>query len=141
MGALGSDLLAVVARLNRLANQRLRLSLPFAQARLLATIEDRGPTRITDLAAIDHTSQPTMTTQVRRLENAGYVARTVDPTDARAVLISITEQGTQVLARLRADRRATIRPYLEHLDPSERESLAEAIRVLRGLLDDAEGDR
>ena len=36
---LGSDLLAVVARINRLANQRVRLPLPFAQARLLSTID------------------------------------------------------------------------------------------------------
>ena len=67
---LASDLLAVVARINRLANQRVRLPLPFAQARLLSTIEAEGRARISDLAALDHCSQPTMTTQVRRLEDA-----------------------------------------------------------------------
>ena len=65
--ALGADLLAVVARINRLANQRIELPLPFAQARLLSTIEDQGQTRISDLAVLDHCSQPTMTTKVRRL--------------------------------------------------------------------------
>lgn len=39
---LGADLLAVVARLNRLATQRTRLPLPYAQARLLSTIEDQA---------------------------------------------------------------------------------------------------
>ena len=43
-----------------------------AQARLLSTIEDQGDARISDLAALDHCSQPTMTTQVRRLEDAGW---------------------------------------------------------------------
>ncbi|WP_433993791.1 MarR family transcriptional regulator, partial [Mycolicibacterium porcinum] len=84
---LGADLLAVVARLNRLATQRARLPLPWAQARLLSTIEDQGEARISDLAYLDHCSQPTMTTQVRRLEDAGLVSRTTDPGDARAVLI------------------------------------------------------
>ncbi|GAA2553909.1 MarR family winged helix-turn-helix transcriptional regulator [Mycolicibacterium diernhoferi] len=136
--ALGADLLAVVARINRLASQRIELPLPVAQARLLALIEDRGRTRISELAAIDHCSQPTMTTQVRRLEDAGLVSRTGDPGDARAVLITITDAGRQTLARVRADRSAAINPYLEHLDDAERSALVDAIRVLRGLLDDAQ---
>jgi len=136
--ALGADLLAVVARINRLANQRIELPLPFAQARLLSTIEDQGQTRISDLAALDHCSQPTMTTQVRRLEHAGLVARAEDPGDARAVLIAITEEGRQILSRVRADRSAAINPYLEHLDDADRTALVDAIRVLRGLLDMAQ---
>src|SRR4030088_497399 len=79
--ALGAELLAVVARLNRLAMQRARMPLPFAAARLLSTIEDQGAARISDLAALDHCSQPTMTSQVRRLEDSGLVSRTVDPSD------------------------------------------------------------
>jgi len=136
--ALGADLLAVVARINRLANQRIELPLPFAQARLLSTIEDQGQTRISDLAALDHCSQPTMTTQVRRLEDAGLVTRAEDPGDARAVLIGITDEGRQILSRVRADRSAAINPYLEHLDDDERTALVDAIRVLRGLLDMAQ---
>lgn len=108
--ALGADLLKVVARLNRFATQRTQLPLPWAQARLLSTIEDRGEARISDLAELDHCSQPTMTTQVRRLEDAGLVTRTADPGDARAVLIRITEAGVDVLARARIDRAAVIDP-------------------------------
>src|SRR6185312_13886174 len=107
---LGADLLAVVARLNRLATQRIQMPLPAAQARLLATIEVHGEARISDLAAVDHCSQPTMTTQVRRLEEAGLVTRTVDPDDARAVLISITPQGVATLAQVRTDRGNAIDP-------------------------------
>src|SRR5690349_22494168 len=114
--SLGADLLSVVARINRLATQRARLPLPYAQARLLSTIEDQGPTRISDLAALDHCSQPTMTTQVRRLEDGGFVSRTVDPGDARAVLIRITPKGVDTLRQVRLDRGAAIDPYLERLE-------------------------
>ncbi|MCT7365602.1 MarR family transcriptional regulator [Mycolicibacterium llatzerense] len=131
---LGSDLLAVVARINRLANQRVRLPLPFAQARLLSTIEAEGRARISDLAGLDHCSQPTMTTQVRRLEDAGLVSRTVDPHDARAVLISITPQGIATLAQVRADRGSAIDPVLDALDSSDRETLAAAVEIMRGML-------
>lgn len=134
---LGADLLAAVARLNRLASQRARIPLPFAQARLLATIEDKGASRICDLAALDHCSQPTMTMQVRRLENAGLVSRTVDPDDARAVLIRITGTGVDMLRQVRVDRLAAIEPYLERLDDADRQTLDDAVRVMRALLDDA----
>ena len=134
---LGADLLHVVARINRLATQRTRLPLPFAQARLLSTIEDQGPTRISDLAVLDHCSQPTMTTQVRRLEDGGFVSRTVDPGDARAVLVQITSKGVDTLRQVRVDREAAIDPYLERLDAADRQALSEAVRVLRGLLSDA----
>ncbi len=134
---LGSDLLSVVARLNRMANQRVRIPLPFAQARLLSTIDDRGEARISDLAALDHCSQPTMTTQVRRLEDAGMVTRTTDPLDARAVLIRITEHGKKTLLQARADRGAAVDPYLERLSEADRACLTEAVGVLRRLIDDA----
>jgi DNA-binding MarR family transcriptional regulator len=134
---LGADLLAVVARINRLANQRVQMPIPFAQARLLSTIEDHGEARISDLAALDHCSQPTMTTQVRRLEDAGMVTRTSDPLDARAVLIRITPDGVAALRQARLDRGAAIDPYLERLSDSERERLTEAVVVLRRLVEDA----
>jgi DNA-binding MarR family transcriptional regulator len=134
---LGADLLAVVARLNRYATQRIQMQLPAAQARLLSTIEAHGEARICDLAAVDHCSQPTMTTQVRRLEEAGLVARTVDPGDARAVRIRITPEGVRTINRVRADRAAAIEPQLARLEPADRQTLADAVAVLRRLLDDS----
>lgn len=133
---LGSELLTAVARLNRLATQRIRLPLPWAQARLLGTIDDRGQARISDLAELDHCSQPTMTTQVRRLESAGLVARTPDPDDARAVRIHITETGSDVLAQVRADRAKVIDPRIEGLSQGDRDTLRAAMDVLRRLIDD-----
>lgn len=131
---LGADLLGIVARLNRLATQRTRLPLPWAQARLLSTIEDRGEARISDLADLDHCSQPTMTTQVRRLEEAGLVTRAVDPVDARAVLIRITDAGRHVLTQARVDRAAVIDPLLEQLTAVERDTLVSAVDVMRRML-------
>jgi DNA-binding MarR family transcriptional regulator len=136
--ALAAELLYMVARINRLATQRVQLKLPVAQARLLAAIEDQGTARISDLADLDHCSQPTMTTQVRKLEDAGLVSRATDPSDARAVLISITPQGVSKLAQVRAARSAVIDPYLNRLAESDRQTLADAVRVMRNLLEDAQ---
>jgi DNA-binding MarR family transcriptional regulator len=137
VAGLGADLLVVVARLNRYATQRSQMQLPAAQARLLSTIDAHGEARICDLAAMDHCSQPTMTTQVRRLEDAGLVTRAVDPGDARAVRIKITAEGMQTLNRVRADRARAIEPQLGKLDHADRQTLGEAVTVLRRLLDDS----
>ncbi|KLO28539.1 MarR family transcriptional regulator [Mycolicibacter heraklionensis] len=135
--SLGADLLSVVSRLNRLATQRVALPIPGAQARLLSTIEDLDVARISDLAAVDHCSQPTMTTQVRRLEDAGLTTRTPDPLDARAVLIRITDKGVETMARVRQDRAAALDPELDRLSPEDRRTLADAVEVLHRFLAEA----
>ncbi|KAA1431293.1 MarR family winged helix-turn-helix transcriptional regulator [Mycolicibacter arupensis] len=135
--SLGADLLSVVSRLNRLATQRVALPIPGAQARLLSTIEDLDVARISDLAAVDHCSQPTMTTQVRRLEDAGLTTRATDPLDARAVLIRITDKGIDTMARVRQDRAAALDPELDRLAPEDRRTLAEAVDVLHRFLAEA----
>jgi len=134
---LGSDLLAVVARLYRFTTQRIQIPLPPAQARMLAAIEAHREARIGDLAAIDHCSQPTMTAQVRRFEEAGLVTRTFDPRDARAVRIRITAKGIRTLNAVRADRAAAIEPQLALLEPADRQVLANAVEILRRVLEDA----
>jgi DNA-binding MarR family transcriptional regulator len=136
--ALAAELLYTVARINRLATQRINVKLPFAQARLLSAIEDQGTARISDLAELDHCSQPTMTTQVRKLEDAGLVSRAADPSDARAVLITITPNGVAMLTQIRAARNAVIDPYLDRLGESDRQTLVDAVRVMRNLLEDAQ---
>ncbi|MCW2588764.1 MAG: transcriptional regulator [Mycobacterium sp.] len=139
--ALAAELLYTVARINRLATQRINVKLPFAQARLLSAIEDQGTARISDLAELDHCSQPTMTTQVRKLEDAGLVSRATDPSDARAVLITITPTGVAMLTQIRAARNAVIDPYLDRLGESDRQTLVDAVRVMRNLLEDAQQSR
>jgi DNA-binding MarR family transcriptional regulator len=140
--ALAADLLGVVARLNRLSNhQRVRTPLSYARTRLLSAIEAHGPARIADLAALDHCSQPTVSTQVRILKDAGLVSRTADSADARSVRIHITARGRSVLAQVRADRGGVIDQHLARLDDADRQTLAEAVRIMRSLLNDAQRHR
>src|SRR3954452_19139932 len=52
-----------------------------------------GPRRITELAAEERVTQPAITLLVNRLADKGWVERTTDPTDRRAVLVSLTPAG------------------------------------------------
>ncbi|MGA9344851.1 MAG: MarR family winged helix-turn-helix transcriptional regulator [Nocardioidaceae bacterium] len=132
---LGAELLSVIARLNRWATRQADISIPPAQGRLLAQIDELVSSRIGDLARADHCSQPTMTHQVQRLEVRGWVERAVDPYDGRAVLISLTAEGRALLADLRHARAQVLAPYLAGLPDADRRRLADAVDALSALLE------
>ena len=131
---LGAELLSVIARLNRWATRQAEISIPPAQGRLLAQIDELGSARIGDLARADHCSQPTMTQQVQRLEERGWVERAVDPDDGRAVLISTTSVGDGLLEQLRHARAQVLAPYIDGLSDDDRSRLADAVDALSALL-------
>ena len=134
---LAADLVAVVAWIDRIAKQRIQAPVGYAQARRLALIERHGGARISQLAALDHCSRPATTIQVRLLEEAGLVSRTVDPDDARAVLVRITPKGAATLTQVRVDYGAAMNPGLKRLSVADRQILNDAVRVLHRLLEDA----
>jgi DNA-binding MarR family transcriptional regulator len=67
---------------------------------LLDAIEQRGPVRISDLAAWQGVDKSTVTPQVRRLEEAGLVVRHADPDDGRAALLTLTARGRRTRRRV-----------------------------------------
>lgn len=131
---LGTDLLRAAAALTRWASRHASLDLPLAQARLLSLVQELGPVRIGELAAADHCSQPTMSTQVQRLETEGWLQRSVDPDDSRASLISLTSSGQRTLDRAREARRAVVEPILQNLDATDRARLRDAVDVIERIL-------
>jgi DNA-binding MarR family transcriptional regulator len=93
-----------------------------------------GPRRITELAAHERVTQPAITLLVNRLAERGWVERVPDPTDGRAVLVSLTPAGEEVFERLRAEYRALLHEEMASLEDSEVETLAEAVAVLDKLI-------
>lgn len=85
-------------------------ALSATDAWLLGRIADTGPVRLSALAAWQQVDRSTMTTQVRRLEDLGLVAREPDPRDGRATLVRATRAGaarhlrTKVAARGEYDK-------------------------------------
>ncbi|TWE10448.1 MarR family winged helix-turn-helix transcriptional regulator [Rudaeicoccus suwonensis] len=133
----GSRLLSAVARLNRWATRHAELRIPHAQARLLALIDQVGPARIGELAVADHCSQPTMTTQVQRIEAAGWAFRTSDSKDARVAMIDLTPAGRAELQELRIARARTLAPQLDKLTDDERHALESATEIILRLVSDS----
>src|SRR4051794_18332777 len=67
-------------------------------ASVLHRLASAGPQRVTELAAWESIAQPSATTLVGRLEANGLVTRAADPDDGRAVRVSITAAGEELLA-------------------------------------------
>ena len=130
----GDELLRSVARLHRWATRNAHLDVPPAQMRLLALVGEIGPARIGDLAEADHCSQPTMTSQIQRAEQHGWLIRTPDPDDARASLIALSAKGERELAAARAARTVAITPLLERLSQRDAATLTRAIGIVDSLI-------
>ena len=137
---LGNSVLRSAARLTRWASRNASFDVPMAQARLLALVEELGPSRVSALAAADHCSQPTMSAQLHRLEAEGWAERVVDQSDARASLISLTTAGRAALGRARQARLEALSPAFDQLDTAALERLQVAVDALDDLLARASGD-
>ncbi len=134
----GARLLAAVSRLNRWATRHADLRIPPAQARLLSLIQAVGPARIGELAEADHCSQPTMTTQVQRIEQAGWATRQKDPADRRACVITLTEAGQEELALVRAARHAAVADVFATLTTEQSAAVEQAVTVIEKFIDRSE---
>jgi DNA-binding MarR family transcriptional regulator len=133
LNELGEDLVTTSARIVRWVKTD-GLTLSLASARILARLYDSGPSRISDLAARERSSQPTITNHVKRLEAAGLVERSADPSDARAWQIKLTDRGDQQLVEMRSALGANVQPYLMKLPQRDLKALRQGIEVMRRLM-------
>jgi DNA-binding MarR family transcriptional regulator len=96
---------------------------------VLATLAEDGPTRLTVLAAATGVSQPAMTQCVGRMEREGLVIRLIDPEDARATLVDITDAGRALRGELIVSIRERLAELLDTLSPRDEVTLGLAMRV------------
>src|SRR4051812_29199327 len=137
--ALGAQLRLAIARLSRRMRQNATIAgeeLTVSSQGALATIERLGPITLGELAAVEQVRPPSMTRIVSRLEEYGYVARVVDPTDRRVARAEITGSGRALLARSRTQKDAYLARRVALLTEDERATLARALPLLERLQDE-----
>jgi DNA-binding MarR family transcriptional regulator len=105
-----------------------------AQGRVLGTLRDSGPQRITVLADLERVTQPTMSGLVAGLERHGCVERCADGADRRVVLARLTEEGRKVLNEIHESRSQVLQTWLALLGEEDRASLARSLPALRQLI-------
>lgn len=120
---------AVVAELARHGH---RLSI--AQARVFQRIGPDG-IRPSELAETTQLTKQTLGSILDQLEKAGYVARTPDPADGRARVVTITDRGHELVVLSLPVVEEMERAWTEHLGPERTQQLREALVDLREITD------
>jgi DNA-binding MarR family transcriptional regulator len=118
----------------RVEDEALGISAPRLSA--LSVLVFAGAQRIGELARIEQVEPPTMTRLVDGLERDGYVARSPDPDDARAVIVAATERGREALLEGRRRRVESFGSMLGKLPARELAQLARGVRVLERVLEE-----
>ncbi len=132
---LAATLRVSVARLNR----RFRtehaddVGVSVGGMAVLALLFREGERTIGQLAGAERVRPPSMTRTVTCLEDDGLVERRPHPTDGRQVVISLTQQGEELLAAERRRRDAWLARRLRELTPDERDTLRKAAPILERL--------
>lgn len=130
---LGEDLVTTSARIVRWTPKD-GYTLSLASARILARLIDNGPTRISDLATLERSSQPTITNHVKRLEAEGLVRRDTDAADARVWVITATEEGRRQMREMRYQLGTNVEPFLADLSEADRAALRDGLSVMLKLM-------
>jgi DNA-binding MarR family transcriptional regulator len=129
-----SELVPVAALLARLLVRRAAPAMSRSEAGLLSALSD-GPRRITELADLEGHAQPTVTLLIKRMEERGWVTRERDPGDGRAVVVSLTGEGTAAIEGVRVRYRAALRDHLTTLSDEEIVALTAATAALSTLIE------
>jgi DNA-binding MarR family transcriptional regulator len=135
---MADEFFAVAKALRAHANTTLRdQGFTLARGKLLSILERNGPTRVSVLARKLDITARSVTEAVDALERDGLVRREADPGDRRAVLVTLTDQGEQVIHAAAQPRIDAMRRTFGALTAEQRVQLRELLGVLRAATVDA----
>ena len=127
------ELRLLVQRLaRRIRNNRADGSMSDTKMGVLFRLEVSAATP-GQLAERERVSPPSMNRTLNALEQAGLVARSPDPDDARKVIVTLTAAGAGLIAETRRLRTEWFGERLAELSQDERAALQAVIPVLRHL--------
>jgi DNA-binding MarR family transcriptional regulator len=108
------------------------------QVSLLFQIQQNRGIGVRDLAALERISPASMSSHVDRLERAGLILRTPDPSDRRRQGLSLSGEGERVLRSVKSRRTAWLAARLQQLSPEELAAVDAAVEPLLTLLEETE---
>ena len=111
------------------------IDLTFTQLRALFVLATaQQSVRVSDLAKSLHMSLASASALSDRLVRLGYIGRSEDPADRRAVLLELATKGTRLLSRLERRSNAQLGFALHRMTKHEREALATSLRAFLRVL-------
>jgi DNA-binding MarR family transcriptional regulator len=132
--ALRTALKGLVRQMRR-DTERQEQGLSLMQSLLLHQIHEHPGIGVAELARMQQVRSPTMSGQVKALEEAGLVERAAHADDRRRSGLRVSPAGIQALQQLRDRRHDWLSQRIARLSPAQLDALAGAIDALNILAD------
>lgn len=118
----------------RLRQEASKAGLSAQDALILGYIQHNPGVGVCELADVEHTSRPTMSSHVKRLEAEGWLTRSEDVEDGRRSGLAVTPAGARRIDAIRRHRSDWLAARLRKLTATERARLAAAAEPLLRLV-------
>nr|BFD67566.1 hypothetical protein HAGR004_25880 [Bdellovibrio sp. HAGR004] len=104
------------------------LGLSAAQIFVMKKLKQEPGLSINDLALRTTTHQSSVSVVVKKLEEQGFVSRTVSPEDSRKVVVSLTPSGQEKLGEIPRTVQEDMIDALQKMSPEKTEALAQIMK-------------
>jgi len=129
----------ILLRLSReLRRETEALGVTSRQVTLLWLVREHPGLTLSELAALERISAPSLSGHVDRLEQAGLLERARSEEDRRRVSLRLTPEGSRLLRRVRARRTTWLAERLGTLDAEQIEAIELALDPLLALLEETQ---
>ncbi|MFH0826721.1 MAG: MarR family transcriptional regulator [Candidatus Omnitrophota bacterium] len=109
-----------------------RITLP--QFLILMILDKEGELKMSSLARLMNVSMAAMTGSVSRLVASGFVLRRDDPKDRRIVRIQLTSKGSQLVDKLKKQRREMIIHLFKDISGEDRTNYLRILTLIKDKL-------
>ncbi len=111
---------------------KIRITLP--QMVIVNLLAREGEQRMTDMARTLNVTTAAMTGIIDRLVREGFVKRTIDASDRRAINVSVTPKGIKVAKAAAEHHKKIVARVFSVISPEEREEYLKIITIVRDRL-------
>jgi DNA-binding MarR family transcriptional regulator len=124
---------SVARRMRHLSQERLApWDISPSHARVLGVLGRHGTMRLSELSQHLHIAPRSTTEVVDALQERHLVDRLPDPSDRRATLVTLTDQGREVAGSIRQARSDEAEAFFRSLSQTDRAQLARILGKLTG---------
>jgi DNA-binding MarR family transcriptional regulator len=116
----------------QLSHQLTEFDLTGPQYMVMAVLHQRGKCTMTELADATYQVSATMTGIVSRLVDRDLVLRERDPADRRALRVSLTAAGLELMEKINKQRQERFLAVLSNFSSSDRKEL---LRLVAAFMD------
>ena len=104
--------------------------LSMSQFSILMQLHDKGPCGLSEISERFDVTAAAASQLVDKLVQAGYLARTEDPTDRRAKLLTLSDKGKELINQGTEERHRWMDDLAATLSADDQKKVAEALAIL-----------